>query len=320
MIVSGHIISAHATPFSLSNPDEIIKLFFYGGFLVAVNCFIMVSGYFGIHFKKERLIGLMIQTAFYSVILYLLSIFIGWHQFTPRTDFMYFFPILFKQYWFVTCYVVLYLIAPLLNKWAEAMSSTEFMKNLTLGFLLIYLWPTVNFLVNAPQLIDDAGYGIVNFAYLYLLGRFLRLHFNEYRPTVIYWGGYFFIVVFLFACQYVISWILGFEFTSWFSYNTVFIFAGAVSLFMAFKNLNIQSELINKFAKPCLAVYLIHKHPCVWPKICKVVSISSFHDIGFILIVFLLPIPIYLICIIVEMLRIKMLTCVEEYVVKKIVK
>lgn len=191
MIVSGHIISAHATPFSLSNPDEIIKLLFYGGVLVAVNCFIMVSGYFGIRFKKERFFGLICQTGFYSVVLYLLSIFVGWHEFKPTKDFMYLFPVLFKQYWFVTCYVVLYLIAPLLNKWAEAMGNADFKKYLIIGFCLIYAWPTLNFVVNAPQFIGDAGYGIVNFAYLYLFGRYLRLHFQDHRPAAFYGGGIF---------------------------------------------------------------------------------------------------------------------------------
>lgn len=125
-------------------------------------------------------------------------------------------------------------------------------------------------------------------------------------------------VVALFICQYVLSKILGFEFTSWFSYNTVFIFAGAVSLFMTFKNLDIQSDIINKIAKPCLAVYLIHKHPCIWPVICKTIDISSYHGMNFIWIVLLLPIPIYFASILIEMFRTKILAGVEEQVVKRI--
>lgn len=128
------------------------------------------------------------------------------------------------------------------------------------------------------------------------------------------------VIVALFICQYLISWVLRFEFTSWFSYNTIFIFAGAVSLFMTFKNLDIQSGMINKIAKPCLAVYLIHKHPCIWPVVCKMVDISSYHGQNFILIVLLLPIPVYIVSILIEMLRVKIFTGVEGRILNMIFK
>ena len=252
MIISGHIIGAHDTPFSLENPDEIIKLFFYGGFLVAANTFVIISGYFGIKFRKERLISLVLQVIFYSVALLIFAIAIGWHTFLPKKDFMLFFPILFKQYWFITCYVMLYIISPLLNKWAGSLNKNDYKKLLSTGFLIIYVWPTLSFLVNAPQFINDAGYGIVNFSYLYMLGYYIRHYYSNSRQFVsnrlIYWGGYFSVVIALFLFQSGLSWILGFEFTSWFSYNTVFIFIGAVCFFMAFKNIEIHSSFINKLA------------------------------------------------------------------------
>ena len=234
MIIGGHIIKVHTTPYSLQNPDELIKLFFWGSFCIAVNAFVLISGYFGIKFKIERMASLALQVFFYSVGLSLLSICIGWHTFSPKTDILRLFPILTKQYWFVTCYVVLYVISPLLNKWATAMQKAEYKRLLIVGFFLLYVWPTINFLVNAPQFIDDAGYGIINFSYLYMLGYYVRHHYIEHHSASWYWGGYFLVVVMLFLCQAGLSSVLGFEFTSWFSYNTVFIYIGAIFFFMAF--------------------------------------------------------------------------------------
>ena len=42
MIIGGHIILAHDTMYSLSNPDEIINLLLMPFFYVHVNCFILI--------------------------------------------------------------------------------------------------------------------------------------------------------------------------------------------------------------------------------------------------------------------------------------
>lgn len=318
MIVAGHIISTHTTTYSLYNPDELIKLFFYGGFLVAVNAFILISGYFGIRLKRDRLISLIVQVMFYSVGLLLISMAIGCHIFSPQKDFLLLIPILTKQYWFVTCYVVLYVISPLLNRWASALERDEYKRLLLIGFCLIYVWPTTNFLINAPQFIDDAGYGIINFSYLYMLGYFLRHHYIEQHSASWYWGGYFLVVVILFLCQAGLSFLLGFEFTSWFSYNTIFIFIGAIFLFMAFKNMKIHSSVINNLAKPCLAVYLIHKHPLIWGSFCKLIDIDSYHGVSFIVLFLTLPIVIYLACAAVEICRLLFMQPIENRIIKRL--
>jgi surface polysaccharide O-acyltransferase-like enzyme len=318
MIVAGHIINSHSTTYSLQNPDELIKLFFSGGFLVAVNAFILISGYFGIRLRRERLISLIVQVLFYSVGLWLISMAVGWHTFSPKKDFQLLIPILTKQYWFVTCYVVLYVISPLLNRWASALVQDEYKRLLLIGFCLIYVWPTMCFLVNAPQFIDDAGYGIINFSYLYMLGYYLRHHYIEHHSASWYWGGYFLVVVMLFLCQAGLSFLLGFEFTSWFSYNTVFIFIEAIFLFIAFKNMKIQSSVINYLAKQCLAVYLIHKHPLIWGGFCKLIDIDSYHGVSFIAIFLTLPIVIYLACAAVEICRLWFMQPVENRIIKRL--
>jgi len=190
MIIAGHVMMNHKTQYSLTDIDEIIKLFFRGAFCVAVNAFVLISGYFGIVFKKDRLARLVIQTFFYSSTFMILAIWVGWHTVNPRTDFFAFIPILTKQYWFVTCYVILYIISPWLNIWVDNFDRISYKKFLIVGFLIVYVWPTFCYLINAPQFIGDAGYGIVNFAYLYMLGRYLRLYYICRHTSMYYWGVY----------------------------------------------------------------------------------------------------------------------------------
>ncbi len=303
MIVAGHIVLYHKTTFSINGTDEIIKLFFMSFFSMAVNTFVLISGYFGILFKKERFIQLIIQTFTYSVLLLVVSVAIGWHTFNIKKDIFAFLPILTKQYWFVTSYVVLYIISPWLNRWISALDKKDYKWFLILGFVIIYLWPTFSFLFNTSQFIGDCGYGIINFSYLYILGRFLNLHYDDSCSSIQYFGGYSLTAMILFICQYSLSWILGFEFTSWISYNTVFVLVGSVCLLLAFKNMQFNSSIINYWAKPCLAVYLIHMSPYIWGGFCNAIDIPGFHGYNFILIVLLLPILIYIVCASVEVCR-----------------
>ena len=216
MIIGGHIIMQHNTVYNIKDIDFVFILFLRGAFAVAVNAFVLISGYFGINFKWQRLLKLDIQTIFYSVLLLAVSIVLGWHAFSLRKDLLLFFPILSKQYWFITCYAVLYFIAPLLNRWSVSMNSTTYKKVLISGSFIIYLWPTINFLFAAQQFISDAGYGIVNFAYLYMLGQYIRYHYSDKISAVRYLSWYFLTIIVLFICQYILSYVLGFVYISWF--------------------------------------------------------------------------------------------------------
>ena len=318
MIVAWHVILNHHAQFSVSSIDWALELLLKGANSVAVNAFILISGYFGIQFKWERFIRLDIQVLFYSVLLLLVSIFIGWHTFNMRRDFLMFFPVLSKQYWFITCYVVLYLISPLLNRWADCMQKSEYKRNLIVGALIIYVWPTICFLFNAKQFVNDAGYGIVNFTYLYMLGHYIRCYYEDKYTVTHYRGGYFITVILLFICQYSLSYFLGFEFTSWLSYNTIFVFVGAICLFMAFKNTSVSSGIINYWAKPCLAVYLIHNHPLIWSGFCSFIGVSDFHGMKFLMLVFILPISIYIVCTAFEKLRVFFMNGIENRLVYRL--
>lgn len=315
MIIGGHVMMNHKEPFILNSSDEIIKLFFRGAFCVAVNAFVLISGYFGIQFKKDRLIRLVIQTLFYSSVFMLLAVYMGWHRFSPIPDAYAFLPILTKQYWFVTCYVVLYVIAPWLNIWVENLEKDMYKRFLMVGFLIVYVWPTISFLFNTPQFIGDSGFGIVNFCYLYMLGRYLRIHYVDKSSSYYYLGGYLMSVVLLFICQYTISWVLGFEFTSWISYNTLFCFVGSICLFMAFKNIKIYSKVINYWAKPCLAVYLIHMASCVLAVLCNYIGVQHYHGLSWIFLIFTLPIAIYFICAVIEIGRQELMRGIENRII-----
>ena len=86
----------------------------------AVNIFILISGYFGIRLSLEKVLKLDIPVIFYSVVLFLI---LG--SFSLGGTLTATFPILSKEYWFLTSYFLLMLVSPLLNAIIESRSQGE---------------------------------------------------------------------------------------------------------------------------------------------------------------------------------------------------
>lgn len=315
MIICGHTMGAHHTIYDLTSFDEVIKLLVLSVVNVAVDTFVIISGYFGIKMNWTKLARLETQVIFYSVVLFLIAILMGWHTMNLKKDIGVFMPILTKQYWFITCYFVLFAISPLLNEWADSLCKNRYFRLLIGGALLVYAWPTYSYLLNTDQFIGDSGFGIVNFVYLYMLGRYIKIHYFEKFTAIHYFGGYLAAVTLLFACHFGLSWVFGFEFTSFYCYNTIFVFAGAVLLFMAFKNMSFSSRVVNWLAKPCLAVYLIHFNRYIWHNVCRIIDVPSYHGMQLIVVVILVPVVIYLICVVIEFCRIQLFGKLENYIV-----
>lgn len=230
-----------------------------------------------------------------------------------KKDILVFFPIFSNQYWFVTTYIALYCIAPIINKAISSFDKENFAKGLLVGFILFYIWPTLAYLVNANQLVKDAGYGIVNFIYLYLLGRYIRLYYNDNDLSwKFYLGIYIISSLALFVSQYILSKILNFEFSSWLSYNTLFVFISAVSLFLLFKNLTLHSSIINKIAAPCLAVYLFHM--ARWNAFANFLQIQDARESIYIIMLIVYPILIYACGFIIETTRLLLFDKFEKYI------
>ena len=125
-------------------------------------------------------------------------------------------------------------LSPLLNKLSLSLSKKNFKVILILGFVLIYIWHTICFIFNFGRPIDDAGYGIPNFVYLYLFGRYLKIHCNISIFKRNFLIDYISVCMLLFIFQLSYSLALGFSFTSLLSYNTVVVFFGGGIFILVF--------------------------------------------------------------------------------------
>lgn len=243
--------------------------------LIAVNCFVLISGYFSNITPPEpkKLLKLWVQLEIFSVgIYFILNIIpnIG-NDFAFGNFLLQVFPILSDQYWFFTCYFVLMIIAPYLNRFINTMGQREFKKCLLVFLGLFVVIPSIN--VFGDNFDTSNGYSAVWFVILYLVAAYLRRYPLPKKPY-----GIFYICISVFsvlayavldyASQYLD--LFGQARDIIYRYNSLVIFLAAVSLFLFFVNHPIKTEklwgkLITKISAVSFSVYLFHEHPKIRP-------------------------------------------------------
>jgi len=92
----------------------------------AVNCFILISGYFCMKPTFLKFLKLEIPVIMYQLILVFAVGGTSWGVIIS------FIPVVSKSYWFLTGYAILMLLAPILNNAVETMSLRDFRRILIL--------------------------------------------------------------------------------------------------------------------------------------------------------------------------------------------
>ena len=105
--------------------------FLYQALIILNNCgvnlFIMISGYFGIKWSINSFVKLAGLIICFSLFCLFCGVFIFDLQFTAAKIIKYIFlPFTSTGYWFLQCYLGLYLIAPLLTKGLNCLNFIEF--------------------------------------------------------------------------------------------------------------------------------------------------------------------------------------------------
>ncbi|OUP09311.1 hypothetical protein B5F34_06570 [Mediterranea sp. An20] len=95
----------------------------------AVNLFVVISGYFSIKWRLKSFASLIFQVFFWVFALYTLLLFLGEIDFSLKT-FLVRLNFVVTAYWFITAYIGLYLLAPLLNMHSKYMNVIGGVKNI----------------------------------------------------------------------------------------------------------------------------------------------------------------------------------------------
>lgn len=223
--------------------------------ICAVNAFLLISGYFGIKWKFKSFYNLVFQLFFYSFGVYLAAVAFGTVDFSLK-EFARNATCLYAHWGFISMYVLLYFLAPLLNAFVEKVATKE------LFIFVLILFLCENFI--------SRGQGFLNFMLLYLIGRWLnktnsveRLQCNAQK---LYWITTIVITLSVYTlalytpinnAEKMTTFLLGY------GYNSPFVILQAVFLFLVFARLSFTNKYINWCASSCLAIFLIHMHPTI---------------------------------------------------------
>lgn len=240
--------------------------------IVAVNVYMLISGYFlsASSFKLSRLIRLWLQVWFYSVGVGLLAAACG---ILPSSELgtNYFiqllFPISMGQYWFLTAYIFLYLLLPLLTLAVKNMTKRQMQVTLV---LLLLVFSMIKSVVPVRLDMDGKGYDCLWYVCVFLAAAYLRrfgLPFLEKRGRglCLYVAGCIAVFAELWCLHlvYAKTGSLGYILTVSMEYNHVFPLLASVGLFAAFLTVKISgktADAVRRIAPYTLGVYLLHEN------------------------------------------------------------
>lgn len=214
--------------------------------IVGVNCFILISGYFGIRFRLSKLFYLLYAIAFVCFITFLLSLVLPLYfdyAYVQKT----LIPIHHKANWFIPTYIGLMLLSPLINKGLVSLSREETTK-LVISLTLFNIYAFASSL----SAINPNGYTLIQFIYLYIVGAYIR-QLPKSIPLWLPLTGYL-------ACSIGTGIYARYVHTGFqaYAYNNPIVLLGSLCLFLAFKQIQLQNVLINKIAETTFIVFLFH--------------------------------------------------------------
>ncbi len=227
---------------------------------MGVTVFILISGYFGIHFRWSRLWTFWAMALCYSLLEY--SIIVGTTGvFSPQDLYHALTPVTSCHWWFLTCYVVIFCLSPFLNRAVTGLTRRQM--EWLLGVLLFFFVVSPTVLRNS--LTDDmGGKGLPNLITAYLIGQYLK-HYTLPDWWMRHCGrGVIVCVALTFAISFLAGSIKPQATILLCKDNNALMVAGAVLLFCWFCQHPFRSSLVNKLATYVFPLYLLNQTVLWW--------------------------------------------------------
>lgn len=292
-----------------------VAWFVEGISFVAVNCYVLISGYFLIDskFTVKKLLILMGEVFFYSVLIYFILLFSGFITFSWK-GLLCFFPVLSQQYWFVTMYLGMYVLSPFMNRVINALNQKQHLTWIIIFTLLFSIWPNIFFFTDTLSF--GNGTGVVWFMVLYFVASYIKLYYKPTYNIKPYILIYLLLAVSVPISRYIFTLIYNINGIDLFlrgagifySYNSMLVYPASVALLLLFLNIRINSNLlhivIQFFAPLTFGIYLIHDNINLRPILWNFINAPShLNNSYFITWSFFVILGIFCICSLIDKLR-----------------
>lgn len=246
--------------------------------LPSVNCYILLTGYFLIDRTQLRAKGICrvwFITWIYAVGIYLLAVVVGIEPFRWNALWLHATPLYSNTYWFVTSYLTLMLLAPLLSWLLQHASKLQYQVALAVGAIVCFQLFLGQYVMDKQQ--------ILLFIYLFMIGGYIRRYcdipFNRALAPVASLA----MLMVMYAYTLYKNQQSGNPFHVYAMEYHGLVLPFSVAIFLMVKNWSIRSTTACRYilaiAPLSFAVYVIHHHPIVhrllWDSVGKMLLSTS---------------------------------------------
>lgn len=279
------VVVTHTDYFAIGEPSsefckhEMLKAsfqYFIESFsIVCVNCFIFISGWFSIKPTVKGLANLLFQLVYYNLLVYFCFLTYGLIQFDIE-GFVRHLNIL--NFWFIRCYIALYLISPILNKFIEHSS-----KDLSRRVVILFAALDVVMGWGLDCLQFDGGYSLLHFMVIYLIARYIHVHGTRVLSYDKKWDLSIYLLISIAApvlviVSYYLLPVVWHHSGRLFLYNSPFVMLSSVCLCLFFAKLKFRSRIVNFVGASAFAVFLIHGDALISKKLLPEFCTQMFHS------------------------------------------
>lgn len=299
---------------------------------IGVYLFVLITGYFMItsNISIKKLVKLWLPIFFWSVVLFIVFGCVINHEFSIGNLIKSIFPILFSQYWFMTVYVIMYLLIPLLNAGVNWVIENKKENYFYFISIVIILGNSEKILGGASQI----GSLLTVFCVVYCLGAIFKKKDILKNYRVQKFSKILFISIILINFILIILLDLGYTYKRInFAFNlmkaivlypyTLFSIVEAILVFIIIGSSKMEYHpFINAISGTTFGIYLISDNRFIrtwlWDKTCHMNSLITTNPIIIVIYSLAITLIIFIICGGLEELRKFVFSNLENNIATKI--
>ena len=324
LIICFHYAYKNNYQYTVLNMNTILvkSVWFWGE--LGVNIFMLITGYYlsKSKFSIKKFILVILEVLFYNMILCFIGEGVGYNIFEKKL--LLFCPIILNQYWFITVYLLIYILSPTYNILINNLDKRNYQKMILVTLLLWCIIPTIFgvFFNSSENMLYYNRF--IWLTIIYFIGAYIRKFDIKCLKTkrisgitcLITYLIMVLTIIIIYAQGKVFDRIVFLEIAYFWTPNNILMLILSISLFEFFIELKVKNNIvINKFATTTLAIYMLHDN-FISNYIWKNIFYSHIHiySNNFIIHMIMSAVIIFVVGAIIDWIR----QIIEKYTVKKI--
>lgn len=228
-------------------------------FIGAVDLYILISSFFLCNTNSRKIVKVFelgLELVIFRVAVYLSGIYLG-----KSFNILELFSCLLPVSYYVVLYSVLYLISPYINNSINQLSKKQLKRMAMINFLIFSVWSygvdllcltgDYNPMSSIGMYGSNAGYTIVNFVMIYILGAALRKNYENKvikKTSCVIMATISLVILFFMSLVTNVTW----------NYNNPIIIVMIMAIFAWFTQIKITSRAINELSRATFTCFLIN--------------------------------------------------------------